>query len=340
MKIAAAGGGTAGHLFPALAVIEEFQKKHDVEVVYFVVEGKIDETLIKSDHPSFEVVPLRTRGLQRPIFHLKNAKRFFQYFSEIRKIRKVLRSFQPDIVFSAGGYAGGLLGLATKTDFSLFIHEQNVKPGVANLHTARFARRIFVSFEASLLEFPKNLRDKIVVSGNPVREIHWAKRYEEIPDGVVLVLGGSLGSEEINTVMERVYEMDRKNIYYHSTGSEFWVRKLSRFKNVRAFKYIDFMPILWRKAKFVVARAGATTVAEMIHYKVGGILLPWMGSAESHQLANALEAEKAGLARVVIGGKMSPREILEEINRATFAERFPMDNPAKTIYKVIMEEIT
>ncbi len=339
MRIAAAGGGTGGHLLPALAIIEEFQKRHDVEVLYFAVRGKIDETVLPRDHPSFNLHFTTVRGLQRPLLHPKNLKKLIQYRKEIKKIRKKLASFKPDFVISTGGYAGGLLSLAAKNRFPLFIHEQNARPGIANIAASKYARKIFTSFEESTRFFPKNVQDRIVVTGNPIRDLLFNKREVDVPDGIVLVLGGSLGSEQINSIMEKVYEIDRKNIYFHSTGNQMWARKLSRFENVFAFQFIDFMPVLWRKAKFVVARAGATTVAEMIHYKVEGILFPWTGSAESHQLANALEAEKTGLALVVKDGNISPRDILEEINRCRYSLRFPQENAAKKIYELIMGEI-
>jgi len=334
-----AGGGTGGHLFPALAVIEEFQRKHDVEVLYFAVKGKIDEKVIKREHPSFQVVLIRTRGLKRPLYSPSNVKRAFDYIREIAKIKKYLRFFKPDFVLSTGGYAGGLLAMASAGKYPLFIHEQNAKPGIANLNSSKYAKVIFLSFERSKLYFPKEVWNKITVTGTPVREIHFSKRLVKIPDGIVLVLGGSLGSEDINKFMEKVYKVDKNNLYVHSTGSEEWAEKLSKYQNVIAYQFIDFMPTLWRKAKFVVARAGAATVAEMMYYKKRGILIPWEGSAESHQHLNAKEAEKAGLAEVLNISSLNVDYVIEKINNVKYETTGVMKNPSDLIYQRIMEEI-
>ncbi len=341
IKIAVAGGGTAGHLYPALALIEVFQRYHEIQVVYFVVKGKIDEKVVPKEHPSFRIVPIETRGLIRPIWSFKNFKRFLSYTKEIIKIEKVLKKFKPDFVFSTGSYAGGLLALAAKKKYPLFIHEQNVKPGIANLKTAKYARKIFVSFDITELEFPETFRRKVVVTGNPTRDYTNIRKYVgEIPDGVTLVFGGSLGSEFINSLMMRVYEMDKDTVYVHATGNKNWTLKLNRYRNVIAYDYIDFMPILWRKAKFVIARAGATTVAEMLRYKVPGILIPWEGSAESHQLLNALQAEEVGLAMVLRENELTPRLVYENVRGSVYNYRLPSENPAFRVYKCIMEEIS
>lgn len=337
MKLLAAGGGTAGHLFPALSVIEEFQKYHDIEVAYVAVKGKIDEKVIGREHPSFKILKIRTRGLRRPLYHPVNLVRAFQYTKEILRVKKFARSFKPDFVFLTGGYAAGIVAMALKNSFPMFIHEQNAVPGLANLYAARYARKVFLSFESAKIHFPEDLRVKIEVVGNPVREVFFTKQICDVPDGIVLVMGGSLGSGEINELMERVYEVDRENVYYHSTGSNEWTKRLSRFPNVVAKDFFDCTPLLWRKAKFVVARAGATTTYEMIRYGVGGILIPWKGSVESHQIENAREAERIGLAKVLV--KPDAEIVVEMVRKAVYNPRPGGMSPAKLVYEKIMEAI-
>ena len=337
MRILAAGGGTAGHLFPALAVLEEFQKNTDVRVLYAVVSGKIDDKIVKRDHPSYEVVPIRTRGLYRPLYNPKNLKRIFQYIREISKIKKAAERFDPDIVFLTGGYAAGIVSMAIKKRYKIFIHEQNAVPGLANIYASRFAEKVFVSFERSKNYFSEDARSKIRVVGNPIRETFYRKELLDIPDGIVLVMGGSLGSEEINSLMEKVYEIDRKNIYVHSTGSEDWTKRLTRFPNVIARNFFESTPILWRKAKLSITRAGATTSFEMIRYGVRGILIPWKGSAESHQMENARVVEERGYGKILTDP--SPEMIVEFVNKAVYNPVFGVPNPARLIYREIMEAI-
>ncbi len=337
MKILAAGGGTAGHLFPALAVLEEFQKHTDVEILYITVSGRIDEMVIHRDHPSYRTLPIKTRGLYRPLYHPKNIIRGFQYLREIRRIRRVARTFDPDFVFLTGGYSSGIVAMALKNMFPLFLHEQNAIPGLANLYAARFAKKIFLSFEEAKVHFPESFSSKIEIVGNPIRKVFFKKGCLDIPDGVVLVMGGSLGSIEINLLMERVYEIDRKNFYVHSTGSDEWTRRLSRFPNVLARSFFECVPVLWRKAKFSITRAGATTVYEMIHYGVRGILIPWRGSTDAHQIENAKIVERAGLGMVL--SNPSPKKIVEMVNQAIYNPVFSNENASNIIYKEITEAI-
>ncbi len=337
MRILAAGGGTAGHLFPALAVLEEFQKNLEVRILYVVVSGKIDERVVKRDHPSYETVVIKARGLYRPIYSPKNLKRVFQYIQEISKVRAAAEKFKPDFVFLTGGYAAGIVAMALKRRYKVFVHEQNAVPGLANIYASRFAERIFVSFESSKGYFPKSARSRIKVVGNPIRDVFYTKERMEIPDGIVLVMGGSLGSEEINSLMEKVYEIDDENIYVHSTGSREWTERLSRFPNVIARDFFESTPAIWRKAKFSITRAGATTSFEMMRYGVKGILIPWMGSAESHQIENARAVEKAGYGKILVDP--SPETIVEFVRRAVYNHNFGVSNPAKLVYKEIMEAI-
>ena len=153
------------------------------------------------------------------------------------------------------------------------------------------------------------------------------------------MLGGSLGSEDINRFMEEVYKVDRENIYVHSTGSREWTERLSRYSNVKAYQFIDFMPVLWRKSKFVLARAGATTVAEMLYYRKQGILIPWEGSAESHQWKNAEEAKKQGFAEIFNIHSLSVGYVIERINSVKYETVGFSENPSEVIYTKIMEEI-
>ncbi len=337
MRILAAGGGTAGHLFPALAVLEEFQKHVDVKILYVVVSGKIDEKIVKRDHPSYETVTIKTRGLYRPIYNLKNLKRAFQYVREISKVKAAAKRFNPDFVFLTGGYAAGIVAMALKGRYRMFVHEQNAVPGLANMYASKFAKRIFVSFERSRSYFPESVRSRIKVVGNPVRDAFYLKEKVDIPDGIVLVMGGSLGSEEINSLMEKVYEIDKENIYVHSTGSREWTKRLSRFPNVIARDFFEFTPVLWRKAKFSITRAGATTSFEMMRYGVKGILIPWMGSAESHQIENARVVEEAGYGRIL--DDPSPETIVEFVRRAVYNHNLGVPNPSRLVYKEIMEAI-
>ncbi len=333
MRIVAAGGGTGGHLFPLLSILEEMEKRVDLEVLFFAVEGKIDERIVKREHPSYKLVSLNVRGLERPILNLKNLSRIFKYARAFLKVKKHLKDFKPDAAIFTGGYVSAVVGFTFSRKVPIFVHEQNAVPGIANLFLSKKARKVFVSFDETLGYF-KNAN--VIVSGNPVREIFYTKRKIDIPDGIILVLGGSLGSELINSVMEKVYESVKDEIFVHSTGSAPWTERLSRFENVIAFDFVDFMPLVWRKAKMVIARSGATTIGEMIRYGVGGVLIPWKGSAGRHQIENALALKKLMRVKIVDEGDLKAKTVIEALGDWRQEGR---GNPVKIIVDEILEEI-
>ncbi len=339
MRVVAAGGGTGGHLFPLLAILEEMNRRTEIEVLFFSVEGKIDDRLVRRDHPSYDVVPLEIRGLKRPLHSLENLSRIFEYLKVVGRIRRRVREFDPDLALLTGGYVSAVVGFALPKKIPIFVHEQNVVPGLANRYLMGRARKIFLSFEESLEFVPDEFRGKVEITGNPVRDLSFSKSILNVPDGLVLVLGGSLGSELINSTMEKVYEMDRESFYVHSTGDDSWTRRLSRFENVLASNFLDHMPLFWRKARFVIARAGASTVGEMMYHGVGGILVPWRGSAESHQMENAKAAAKRLDVEILSEEDVNPDLILERVRASVYRRRTPSKNPAVGIVESIMEEI-
>jgi UDP-N-acetylglucosamine--N-acetylmuramyl-(pentapeptide) pyrophosphoryl-undecaprenol N-acetylglucosamine transferase len=337
IKVAAAGGGTGGHLYPLLAILETLAKRVDVKVLFFAVKGKIDERVVRKDHPEFETVSIDVRGLLRPLHHPKNLWRTLKIGIATIEVKKHLKRFKPDLVVLTGGYISGVVGLAAKDlGIPIFVHEQNVVPGLAVKVLSQYAKKVFVSFERTR-DYLREWQDKIVVTGCPVRETE-----KEAPlKDFVLVLGGSLGSEAINELMEKVYPELQETQFVHSTGSDDWTERLSAFPNVTALTYIDPVGAYWKKAIASISRAGASTIAEMMYYGVPGILIPWEGSAESHQLENALEAERLGYGIVIREKETSPRKIIESIDKVVKKGKIEKmkENPASKISEEILGEI-
>ncbi|PLV58987.1 undecaprenyldiphospho-muramoylpentapeptide beta-N-acetylglucosaminyltransferase [Thermotoga sp. KOL6] len=339
IRIAAAGGGTGGHLYPLLAILETLSRMVETKILFFAVKGKIDERVVKKEHPEYETISLNIRGLLRPLYHPKNIWRTAKLMDAILKVRKKLKEFKPDVVILTGGYISGVVGLAAKSmKTSIYVHEQNVVPGLAVKTVAKYARKIFVSFEKtrSLLGEWKN---KTLVTGCPVRE---PDNNEAVPlKDFILVLGGSLGSDKINQLMEEVYRKLPHMFFVHSTGSEEWSKKLSKFSNVAAYSYIENMSAFWKRAAMSISRAGASTIGEMLYYGVPGILIPWEDSAESHQLENALEAERLGYAVVIREKEVNAQKIVEAIDKVIKKGKIKKmkENPALIISKEILGEI-
>ncbi|HOJ94726.1 MAG TPA: UDP-N-acetylglucosamine--N-acetylmuramyl-(pentapeptide) pyrophosphoryl-undecaprenol N-acetylglucosamine transferase, partial [Fervidobacterium nodosum] len=291
LKIAAAGGVTGGHLYPNIAVLEEFQKRYDIEILYFCVSEKIEERLLPVVHPEFKRYTINVKGLRRPVFHPENIIRFSKLISNSKKIQEELKKFSPDFVYVSGGYVSYPVAKAAKRlGIPVFVQEQNTLPGKANIAISKFAKRVFLSFEESIQRFPKKIHNKIEVVGNPI----WARDGKvELPHPTVIVIGGSGGSEFLNKItLEIALEMPDVNFILSSGG-----KKLDGTvpNNVQVKDYIDNMYAYWRSVDAAITRGGATTISELIYFNVPAIVVPWEGSTESHQILNAKIIEKEQL---------------------------------------------
>ncbi len=295
LKIAAAGGVTGGHLYPNIAVLEEFQKRYEVEILYFCVNGKIEERLLPVVHPEFKRYTISVKGLRRPVFHPENIIRFSKLISNSKKIQEELRKFSPDFAYVSGGYVSYPVAKAAKSlGIPVFVQEQNTLPGKANIAISKFADRVFLSFEESIQSFPRKVHNKIEVVGNPI----WARDGKvELPHPTVIVIGGSGGSEFLNKItLEIALKMPDVNFILSSGG-----KKLDGPIpiNVQVKDYIDNMYAYWRSVDAAITRGGATTISELMHFNVPAIVIPWEGSTESHQILNAKIIEKEQLGVMI-----------------------------------------
>lgn len=341
MRIVAAGGGTGGHLYPALAILEAMSKITEIEVMYFALKRGIESSVLPQEHPEYERITIDIRGLERPLFKPINLKRVLKIWRIESIILSEMSRFAPDAVLVTGGYISIPVGrVALKLGIPLFVQEQNAIPGLANRILARSARKVFVGFEETTRHLTSTAKRNVIVTGNPVRESCSDFR-EEFGDDYILVFGGSRGSDFINQLMEQLYEHDKTTKFVHSTGSKEWAERLSRFGNVRTFEYIQSMKKAWEGAKAAVTRAGALTVSEMLYYGVPCVLIPWEGAAGNHQLFNALYAEKLGRAKVLRECAASLDSLKASLIDAIALGRVASMNkinPALEIGKTILEE--
>lgn len=337
MKIAVAGGGTGGHLYPALAVLESLWEIEKTDVTYFCLKRGLESKIIPQEHPEYRTVTIDLRGLERPIFHPINFTRLLKIFQNESIITSEIEGH--DLGFVTGGYVSYPVARAcTKRHIPFFIHEQNVVPGLANKVLSLKAEKIFVAFEESVKYFPKSVRKKIIVTGNPIRIKKCSRK--DFGEDYVLVLGGSRGSEFINSLMEKVYAVEKQMRFVHSTGDSNWTKRLSVYENVQAFDYIYDMTCAWKGAKAVVSRAGAIAISEMLYYGVPGLLIPWEGSAGNHQFINALHVEKIGRGIVIKERDLAPWFVIEKLLHVISLGKKTQEkeNPASLIAKIILEE--
>ncbi|HOO31950.1 MAG TPA: UDP-N-acetylglucosamine--N-acetylmuramyl-(pentapeptide) pyrophosphoryl-undecaprenol N-acetylglucosamine transferase [Thermotogota bacterium] len=363
MRIAVAGGVTGGHIYPAVAVLNYFKEMNEkIEVLYFATPHGLENKEINRLFPDAKIVKLEIGGLIRPAYNPKNLSVIFNTLKAYTKCVRELKRFNADFSFITGGYISVPLGMASrKLNIPNFIHEQNAIAGVANKFIAPKAAKIFISFEESARDFNVNKAHKIKHTGNPVRKI--TMKNKEIfgefgldPEKrVVLVAGGSHGSDFINNIMLQVYqnlEKEKKNTieFLHSCGDERILKDLNRFPFVHAVPYILDMHNFLASADAAIIRGGATTVAEVIAYGVPPLIIPWSGAAENHQLINAISLEKNGAGfyleereanAFTVYKKLQSlleKEVSMDIKEALRTLR-PEYDPSKRIYQEIMSEL-
>jgi len=325
MKLLLAGGGTGGHFYPAIAVYQELKSRFaELETHYIAVEGGIESRQLPVEYPEILVHKFKLKGLSRPLYNPKNTVILLKSFIVRERLIKLLKTLKPDLAFLTGGYICGPVGSACKKlEIPFFIHEQNFIPGITNRLLARKSSKVFLSFEESI-KYLNCQREKIIISGNPVRKVKVDKKEllekigfnSELP--FIVIMGGSRGSEIINKNMLKVYEiLKSKNInwqFVHSTGDEKIAEEINRnFEFVRAFTFVNGMIKYISIADAMVSRAGATAIAEILTYKVPSVLIPWPYSADNHQHKNAEALFKKGLSSMIVEKHLTSERLFEEL---------------------------
>lgn len=332
IKIAAAGGVTGGHLYPNIAVLEEFKRRYDAEILYFCVNAKIEERILPKFHPEFQLFSLDVKGLRRPVFHPENVIRFAKLILNANKVLKKLKEFSPDFVYVSGGYVSyPVAKSAYKLNIPVFVQEQNTLPGKANVTISNFATKIFLAFEEAIERFPKTVRQKIEVTGNPI----WVREGRiDLKAPSILVIGGSGGSDFLNKItLEVANEMPDVYFILSTGGKDLGISEIDIPKNVEVKTYIDNIYAYWRSVNAAITRAGATTISELIYFNVPAIVIPWEGSTESHQIVNAKIVEKNGLGIMVRESEYTKEDFVNSLRKLikNGRELKELENPATKI---------
>jgi UDP-N-acetylglucosamine--N-acetylmuramyl-(pentapeptide) pyrophosphoryl-undecaprenol N-acetylglucosamine transferase len=299
-RIIISGGGTGGHIFPAIAIANALKKLDpSTEILFVGAEGRMEMERVPA--AGYEIVGLDIRGIQRGSI-LKNLALPFKLIGSIIKARKIIKEFQPDAAVGVGGYASGpLLYAAAMKKVPCLIQEQNSFAGVTNKRLGRKAKKICVAFDGMEAFFPK---DRIVKTGNPVRresvDIE-GKREEAFKEfklspkkKTILVVGGSLGARTLNDSMlnglEKIIENDIQLIW--QTGKHYYqsiihVLGENYNPNIRILEFLNRMDLAYAAADIIISRAGAGTIAELCIVGKPVILVPSPNVAEDHQSKNA-----------------------------------------------------
>ena len=290
------GGGTGGHIYPAVAIANELKSRFP-EAEFLFVGAKDKMEMQKVPQAGYAIKGLWISGIQRKLT-LDNAMFPLKLASSMWNSFKIIKSFKPDVVIGTGGFASGaVLKVASMLGIPTVIQEQNSYPGITNKLLAKKANKICVAYENLERFFPK---DKMILTGNPVRQdlIEAADKSEAIAyfnldanKKTLLVLGGSLGARRINQLIEK--ELDfllSQNIQIIWQCGKLYLNDYSKYNekdNVQVVAFIDRMDLVYAAADVVISRSGASSVSELCIVGKPTIFIPSPNVAEDHQTKNA-----------------------------------------------------
>ena len=371
MRLIFAGGGTAGHINPALAIAGYVKEKQpDAEILYIGNKGGMEERLVPQ--AGFEFKSVSVQGFRRKI----SFKSLKENIVTVRKAvkstndaKKIIKEFKPDICIGTGGYVSGpVLRAAAKLGIPILIHEQNAYPGITNKMLAKKAARVMLAMPAARDKFKGDYN--FADTGNPIRgailkeEKSSARKklgLDERP--VILSFGGSLGADNINKALADVIARSAKDGKYqhiHAYGQYGkWFpgllkekgADLDKAKNLDIREYINDMPVCLAAADVVVARAGAMTLSEIQVKGKPSILIPSPNVAENHQYHNAMALVNKKAAIMIEEKDLTPEKLTEAIDSLAAsperlaeysenAKKMGIANASERIYDIIMEVVS
>ncbi|MGL4364671.1 MAG: undecaprenyldiphospho-muramoylpentapeptide beta-N-acetylglucosaminyltransferase [Bacteroidales bacterium] len=315
-KIIISGGGTGGHIFPALAIANAIQQiAPSTEFLFVGAEGRME--MEKVPAAGYRIIGLPIIGFNRQLFSIKNLKFPFQLLKSLWKASKIIRQFCPDVVLGVGGYASApMLWMAQNKGIPTLIQEQNSYAGLTNKFLAKRAKKICVAYENMERFFPKK---RIAFTGNPVRKdlqyVNNLRTEASIYFGLeedrktLLILGGSLGARTLNqSVLKHLallVEQKKLQILWQvgALYEQSIAQKMQAYphaQNIKTLSFIKRMDYAFAAADLVISRAGAGTIAELCIVQKPVILVPSPNVAEDHQTANALVLVNKRAAKLVV----------------------------------------
>ncbi|RLK62944.1 undecaprenyldiphospho-muramoylpentapeptide beta-N-acetylglucosaminyltransferase [Atopobacter sp. AH10] len=323
LRIVLSGGGTGGHIYPALALARYIEKKRPgTQFLYIGSERGLEKNIVPKTGMAFEMVKIQ--GLKRSL-SLENFKTLWYMIKSTAKAKKLLKEFKPDVVIGTGGYVcGPVLLAASQLHYPSIIHEQNSVAGITNKFLSRFVSRIAICFEDVAKDFG-SCKDKLVYTGNPRGQ----EVIEQIKDSLdhqgdkkeVLIFGGSQGAEAINTAFLEAYKELAKRNYRVTlvTGKKLYDQvKVNLTEdlrdNIELLPYIDDMPEKLARCNLIVCRAGATTLTEITALGLPSILIPSPYVTGNHQEHNALSLAEKGAAVLIRESDLTGELLLKEMD--------------------------
>ncbi|MFQ5675159.1 MAG: undecaprenyldiphospho-muramoylpentapeptide beta-N-acetylglucosaminyltransferase [bacterium] len=345
LKVIIAGGGTGGHLYPGIALAQEFQKRYDSEIMFVGTAYGLENKVLPK--MSFRFKKIWMRGLQRNL-SLGNLLFPLRLVVSLIQCTSLILAFKPDIILGTGGYVSGpVLMMGITLRIPTVIQEQNSYPGLVNRLLGKRVDQVHVTFEDSLSYFKRN--GNIFVSGNPVRrDLNQVSKQAALtkfnlqPDKTTLfVFGGSQGARALNHAVlnsiEQLMSFPDLQIIW-ATGpydAKAVASKCNGENRIAHFEFIEDMASAYAAADFVLCRSGATTLAEIAICGLPAILVPYPYSAAGHQKFNAKATEAAGAAIAISEENLGGKTLLAAISelKDNSQKREAMARAAKKLAK-------
>ncbi len=314
LRIVISGGGTGGHIFPAVSIANAIRElQPEAEILFVGAEGRMEMQRVPA--AGYKIVGLPVRGLLRPLWKFGNVQVLRDYFKSKRMVKKILLDFKPHVAVGVGGYASSAtLDVAHGLGIPLLIQEQNSFAGITNKSLAKKADKICVAYEGMERFFPSN---RILLTGNPVRQgllnpnltkTESSAIFKFDPDSpTILLIGGSLGARTMNeSVLNNVELLVKSPIQLiWQTGGNYYktvkdnMERYGKLKNVFVTDFISRMDLAYKAADIVLSRAGASSISELCLLGKPSILVPSPNVAEDHQTHNAMALVKNNAAVMI-----------------------------------------
>ena len=326
MKIVLSGGGTGGHIYPALAMAREIKKLNpEASFLYIGTEKGLEKDLVKREGLDFKAIEIT--GFKRSL-SFDNVKTIWRFLKGVSSSKKILKEFKPDVVIGTGGYVcGPVVYAASKMKIPTIIHEQNSVPGLTNKFLSRYVNKVATSFEEASQYFPK---EKVVLTGNPrgSEVVSHIGSSAILQLGVkkdkpsVMIFGGSRGAKAINeAVLKNIEVLKDKpyqiiyitgEVHYQSVKEE--LDLIGTPTNVIVKPFIHNMPEILPSVDLVVSRAGATTLAELTALGIASILIPSPYVTNNHQEKNAQALVANGAALMIKESELNGNSLIKAID--------------------------
>lgn len=360
MKIIVSAGGTGGHIYPALAIIEKIKEKEkNLEILYIGTHNRMEKDIIPSRGIKYEAIEIYGFSKKDILLDIKN---IFLIEKAKKRCINIMKEFKPDIVLGIGGYVTyPVIWAANKLGIKTFIHEQNSIAGKSNLMLQSKADLIGVSFKDTMKQFSKS-KGEVFYSGNPCGESALnAKPMNKKTLGLsedkklVVIVAGSLGSATVNTKMAEYLELAGKEDYevLYITGKnlyEDFIKDKTFADNIKVVPYVDGLPSLLKNTDLIVTRAGASTMSEILSLNLPAIFIPSPYVANNHQYYNAMEIKNNGGGEVIEEKDLTSERLISMINEVLkdnslynkmkkSLKEMSMDNSSDLIYTKIKDLI-